>query len=213
MNFPIIDEDGKTQDIRLSFDMYGNLYFNDLQISVNNKNHLVAEAGDYYVLEKNIDTNFKKLHMFDKNNRLKKKVLKTINEPHTEELDDDDPENPYEIEDEDHYVDSGDDEPELVVDEEKSRQYGDDNKPFTFSTSVGIENLVNDRNNGDICALYDTYIYRDNNLSVKSTSSDNSSIYRIKCYSDGAVFCRLTTDVDVRFYPKLLKTGEIIFSV
>ncbi len=56
---------------------------------------------------------------------------------------------------------------------------------------MSFENYIQDIKYGDICALYDTYYYKNNNLCFKSLSRNNDSIYEIKIYSDGKIFLNL----------------------
>jgi hypothetical protein len=49
---------------------------------------------------------------------------------------------------------------------------------------------INERNNGDIDALYDTFIYDENNLTFRTKLSDETNFYRVIIYTSGKFFFR-----------------------
>lgn len=209
MLFEIKGENNNIFKINICFDLYGNLYldisnikndpyFNDsndsndanlFQINIDGKNIPIAERGDYPVIS-DTNTNLKKF-MFGINHTLKDLVKDT--------LDDDDEGGLIEYfnyfpEDEDHYdveesnnnTENSDD---CVIDEDYDRLYGRDNKPFNFTTHNIEDNdmndiNINDREDGNITSLYDTYVYNNGILILKATSQTNS-IYRIQIHNDG----------------------------
>ena len=178
--------------INVSFDFYGNLYFtlnnNTYQLNVDAKNTPYLDQDNYDI----IDESTCKLHKFNnyesQYGTLSEKMQTIIN---------DDTQNYY-PEDNSYYMldnhsNKNSDEDiidEYIIDEDIEKQYGTFNKKFVFSHNNSII-PINMRNNGDICALYDTYIYNDANcLCFKSNSNDEISYYRIRLYNNGDIYFR-----------------------
>lgn len=231
MNFPIELENNSFITGKLSFDIYGNLYIdvtnNDIttylidsqnikyplvyQISVDNKNNPIADQGDYSIIS-DIEPKFGQLHIYNDGFSLRKKTLNTLDEEEKENNDCENDNKYYKEEQE--YFENNDsyDNEDYIVNEDIYKQYGSDNKPFIFSSLDSTTKItIQDRINGDICSLYDTYIYKDNNLCFKSGSFDNSSLYRIKLHTDGKLYFRQIIEQDTEYKTILLKSGELIF--
>jgi len=196
MNISVFEKNNTSNDkpmlFSICFDYYGNLYldgskYNDssyfkntnsvqymiYQINIDEKNELVAEMGDYKIIDEEFILKKNNIKKFVKNeNNLEKKIKMQENEYFNEDLE------YYVIEDDTKEND------EYLLDDDSKKNYGIDNVPFIFSesntTCLDKMNIkINHRKNGDICALYDTYIYNDNNLILKSNSYNETSIYRI----------------------------------
>lgn len=174
----------KTVDLEefdISFDYYGNLYFNfknaNYQINVDGKNNIVAEKGDYEILDEN---SYKpKLYSMIP---VEKKILhKKINKQLQTEDEEEDYDEPHFVpEENDHEIEINEsDEDDKMIDEDHIKRYGEQNKPFVFSRMGDDDFPIHNRRNGDIAALYDVYIYNNKNLMFKSKSKDNESIYII----------------------------------
>jgi len=187
-----------------SFDPFGNLYIlntsnNDIyQVYISGQNVPYLVKGNYNIINKY--TNTKNLTLQDKQNALRTKIQKKLEKQRDEEAFDsddeyyldneDDSKIDYYPEDNDYYSDSEeeDDEEEnstnkhkqlQLIDEENINSYGERNLEFNFmQNDPTIE--INYRIDGEIMALYDTFIYKQNKLVFNSHSKDNSSIYRIR---------------------------------
>lgn len=95
----------------------------------------------------------------------------------------------YYPEDHDHLNENNsDDDDNISIDGDTVEKFGDNNHKFEFWNTENIN--INNRENGDITALYDTYIYDGDKLVFKSHSIDNSSIYRFRIYKNGDIFFR-----------------------
>lgn len=162
-------------NINLSFDYYGNLYVNDtFQLNIENDNKLCLDKGDYHIIE--TSSKPKVLNIQQKHSTLLHDKITNENSSEEENYY---PENSYdEI--------STDEE----INEDNIKQYGQDNHKFVFKHDFPDNTIVNNRNDGDIMSLYDTYIYNGEQLVVKSCSPDNSSIYVLKIYYNGDVYFR-----------------------
>ncbi len=228
MNFPVESEDKKILNFKISFDMYGNLYFDGThcdscvyQISVNSKGELVAETGDYTILN-DVDVDLKAIHLYEQGHKLRKKTLQNLEDEEiaqeraTEDGHEDELESKYYIEEQEYFQDDdnfSDDQNTAIVDEENEKKFGHINKPFIFSSQNSACVIpVYNRNNGDICSLYDVYIYKANRIGFKSGSADDSSIYRIKLFDDGNFYFREVVNQDTKYKASLSNSGELVFT-
>lgn len=190
----------------VSFDTYGNIYLNDIpnnetyQLNVNGKNIPYLEKGEYKILNE-CHNKFGTFSLLDKNTSLKARIKKIQLENNVNydsdddyDLDGDNQMLDYYPEDNDHYVNdkSDNDEENQIFDEDLIKHYGDQNSEFKFWSSSPDQSFkINSRENGDIAALYDVFIYDENdNLIFKSVSSENNSIYRIRLFMNGELFFR-----------------------
>lgn len=202
----------------LSFDPYGNLYitYSDkiFQVLIDGKNYPLCEIGTYNIISK-YNTNLRHFKLLDKHNSLRSKIQKKIdqleNDSENDDEDDDDENSDEEYyksikpnyypEDEDH-IDSDDEDNEdddPIIDEDNLNKYGVDNITFNFYGNQTICD-INCREDGDIMALYDVYLYdNNNNLVFKSISSDNSSIYRFRIYSNGDIYFRVIGSMEYKY--------------
>lgn len=190
MNFRIKDEthgDGTDSIVRVSFDNFGNLYFESseevYQININSEGAPTAEPGDYSIKE--IDTkevsNFQPIH-----NKLESRAK--------EELDRDiyfyfkEEKEFYEEEEED----SGESNRSLEFqDDDLLEKFGEDNLEFKFSAiNPKYQPPIHSRTNGEVSSLYETFLYSDEKLCFKSCSKDNSALYRINLHLTGSFWIR-----------------------
>lgn len=201
--FPINDVNNNAKiDAEISFDLYGNLYFSFddqvFQITVNKINMPIGETGDYSI----IDDEHPKLNKFkllDEETSLKAKVKKhkeIIEHGSDEEYDSDGEiiDNTDYYEEDKFVIDENDDdnnsdsekENEVIVYENKLYNFGNDNYKFHFSSIGSFDFKINNRLNGDISSLYDTYIYdNDNHLCFKTNGQNNEVMYRLKLFQNG----------------------------
>ena len=69
-------------------------------------------------------------------------------------------------------------------------------KYFAVFDSIKID--INEREDGDIMALYDAYIY-DHSLLFKSNSRDGSSICRFRIYTNGDIYFHMIGKPETKF--------------
>lgn len=215
MSIPIktnTNDDHQLKMLTISFDLYGNLYFHEnndqlkaYQLNISGRNIPHLHFGDYEIITK-YSEKIKTFSVLDKNNSLKAKIKFKIEKEQNEyeefeyNSDDDydldgDNKVDYYPEDNDHLnnEDSNDDSNDIdIMDEENIKLYGQNNRKFTFWNNT-FDNLIPifDRNDGDIMALYDVYIYNNDKLVFKSNSPDNTSIYRFRInISNGDIYFR-----------------------
>ena len=173
----------------IHLDLYGNVYieFGDIiyQLEIENDKIILIE-GQYSAVEQ-VSVNFNHLVLYDEGHLLKKKVKEHIEKDEEDFGDDDNDYNHYFPQDNDYYIDekSENSNTDELIYEDIENFYGTANKPFLFAYySPEYELPIYIRQNGDVCALYDTYIY-DNKLCFKSYSADNSSIYKLSLFKNG----------------------------
>lgn len=197
MNVLVDSSNGIRTHAIISFDIYGNMYIADnYQMSINETNTLYLEYGNYNKINDGQSNSkyYCSISQLQEHSTLLKKSIKDKLNENDENSDDTNPA---------HDEDSVDYYPENVdmsensgdsygdIDEDNQKQYGEQNLRFKFwFDSSQTNNLVNERNSGDIMALYDVYMYDNNNLIFKSASQDNSSIYVIKININGDIYFR-----------------------
>ncbi|ARF11710.1 hypothetical protein Klosneuvirus_2_146 [Klosneuvirus KNV1] len=186
-------------EITINFDPYGNLYFEHAQktyqIIISGNGLPVLDQGSYTIIQPYVKE-FKKIIPIDKKNPLQQKLKKKLENQENNENDNSDDE--YFLdeqnddcypEDKDHIIEEDIEEDDNTsIDGDTIEKYGEYNYKFDFWNIEHID--INYREDGDITALYDIYIYDDNNLIFKSHSIDDSSIYRFRIYKNGDIFFR-----------------------
>lgn len=206
------------RNFNISFDPYGGLYFSNdshtYQVNIDGRNNLLLEVGDYPVITDYVKPIYKIQNLDEKSLKQKLKEEEEEREKYNDNSD--------EQEEEDYYPEDNDyvviDEPihkeeelELEV-EELDHDYGEHNLKFTFWSPGTDQIKVCYRKHGDIMALYDTYIYDQNNqLIFKSNSSDDSSIYRIRIYPNGEIHFRPIGHSEKKYHLQVL--GDEIFLI
>lgn len=203
------------QNFNISFDLYGTLYLsndkNTYQVNIDGKNNVTLDKGDYPVIDGS--TNIYKIAHLDENS-LKTKI-RNVNQNNEEHIDEEDEiernDYTYYPEDSDHlHIDDPDLIQQEYINEDIINQYGEHNIPFVFWEPDGSEFTqikITNRQDCDIMALYDTYIYDVNNrLIFKSHSSDDSSIYIIRIYPIGELYFRPIGNTERKY---ILNTNEI----
>lgn len=177
--------------MNINFDTFGNLYFgNSHQINIDGKNVPYAEKGEYEITQK-IQYKFGSFSLINNENSLSKRVKDEQITFDSDEENSPDEEN-YFFDDTDHMNNEENENSNSgSFDEDNINNYGRHNVKFVFNIlndSIKID--INDRINGDIMALYDTYIY-DDKLLFKSNSSDDSSIGRFRIFTNGTIYFRM----------------------
>jgi len=190
----------------ICLDPYGNLYFVmdhlTFQVNIDGKNKPYSDPGDYTIIEDSHGlTPMLNFNVLDGENSLRAQVLKS-NEivPDDDNIDEHDkyyPEDVGCINSDDNALDSDD----YIIDEDSQNKYGHQNHKFNIYKSgpdAGVD--VQMRMNGDIMALYDTYLYDlNNNLVLKTNSKDNSSIYRFRIFANGDIWFRPIGETETKY--------------
>jgi len=203
VTIPVKDPNNDHKEYQISFDIYGNIYFDGTklskyiyQISIDGKNMPYGERDEYKILdyiegEDEVDT--KKFKPIERS--LEREVRKegerkryVLEDDLEENYEDEDIEAKYLQEDLDYYDDDYNDDYNEEVseyspyDDDNVKKYGYQNKRFDFyaNGAHGIDVPVNKREDGDIAALYDTYIYKNGILCFRSHSKNNDAIYRMR---------------------------------
>lgn len=213
----------------VSFDEYGNLYFEiygDLsskcyQLNINN-NDPFFEQGTYQIINPYDKKKFNLFTVLDKETSLKAKVKKRKQlekEENEESFSDEeydldgDKRQDYFEEENDICIDDEGENDNNDIDEDNQKMYGLYNKKFNFSTYSTLNEpiKVNNRQNGDIMALYDTYIY-ENCMVFRSKSSDNSSIYIVNVYlKENIILIRPVGSPEKKFKLLINEEGDLSF--
>ena len=195
------------QNFSISFDVYGKIYFsnnnNEYQVNIDRNNNLILEKDKYDIIDK-YDKQIYKIQNLDENS-LKQKIEEDedYNSDEVEEEEDYYPEdNEYIVVDEP--IQNSDEIGELT---DTFYDYGEHNLKFLFwSPDITDQIKIYYRKDGDITALYDTYIYDTNNQIIfKSNSPDDSSIYRIKIFPTGDILFRPIGNMEKKYILKVDK--------
>jgi hypothetical protein len=210
---------------KLSFDPFGNLYLESEgkvhQVNISDKHIPYLEEGAFEPI-KQYTTPIKKLELLDKENSLRSKIQKKMERQEDEEMYDsddeyylnDENEMDYYPEDNDYYHDESvsheeEEDNNDIIDEDNVNAYGERNLEFKFLQNDVDKMEINYRENGNVMALYDTYIYENNKLIFNSRSSDNSSIYRFKITGNN-IYCRLIGGVECKYTIKCVDNNIIL---
>ncbi len=192
-------DDNKNYDFSICFDEYGNLYLdgskhiNDFintssllfQINIDKDNKPYGDLGDYKIISDTISIN--KLSL-DQNQNYDQ------GNEQNDEIDQDNWE----------FI--------VELDSDGNEIACEDNSKFTFYGNFDIP--INDRENGDISALYDTELYNTNKTCIMtSTSSDNSSIYKLKISQNSDIYFSCVGNNETKYMLSINKNGELLFNV
>lgn len=174
-----------TDEVSICFDVNGNLYISDdtgiYQVNINCKNQPELEPGDYSIINStNVSCG---------------RIIDTSAFELNEKADEIEPEDEYFsddcIEDDQLMISTT----EQFLPEEKGYLFSINDNPllneqFCFSkvdTNDGIH--INNRQYGDTLALYDTYVYNDDNhITVRSKLIGDVPLYVIRVYPDRLEF-------------------------
>lgn len=199
MNILVFTEEDKTFNFDVHIDPYGNVYFDGTKY--NNKYNIdpYFTTQQSLLFQLNVDRNNKlygdtgNYEIIPNDSLINKKKL---------ENNDTDEEN------------SGDDEDYIVeLDADGNEILCDDNPQFIFHCK-NDDIQVNERENGDVASLYDTDIFDFNNaLILRTTSGDDSSIYKLKVYLQGFVCFKCITCTENKYKLQINKLGELCFIV
>jgi hypothetical protein len=222
MNIQVLDNNNKINTIVVNLDPYGNIYFSNndnlndsYQVNVSGKNIPFLDHFNYEI-EGEYNKNIGTFTLIDKHNSLKTKLKMKIQKENNYDDDEENSDDEYDLdgdklseyypEDDDHVNNEDNEEVDEIygndqyIDEDNIKNYGYDNKKFDFWSS-GSENIIPIlyRKDSDIMALYDTYIYDNNNLIFKSNSPNNDSIYRFRLNTSGEIYYRIIGQVEKKF--------------
>ena len=98
-----------------------------------------------------------------------------------------------------------------MIDTDVTEKYGESNIMFDMKTYTAPSIDINDREDGDICALYDTYIYKNKDLCTKSESANGESLYEFIVHLEGDFLFRPKVDKINKYEVRIKKNGELIF--
>jgi hypothetical protein len=200
----------KTFNFDIHLDPYGNVYLDGsnyiddpyftesklllFQLNVDRNDKLYADSGNYDIIDMNAIINKQKM---DGELRYNDDNIGDNIDDHIDTHIDD----PVEI-NEDYIIEMGSDDNEILC---------DDNPQFIFHY-VNDDIQINERENGDIAALYDTNIYDSNGmLKLKTVSGDNSSIYKLRIHLNGVVYFKCITHIENKYKPVINNLGELQF--
>jgi hypothetical protein len=175
----------------ISFDPFGNIYLskpNEIyQININGKNEPYAELGKYKIVSE-YTNNINTFTMLE--HSLQEKVKNEENE------EDEDNNSDYYPEENDHQ-------------DNNNYEYSDDEEEKKFNFSKNNTDIkINEIEDENTMALYDVFIY-DTNLIFKSTSPDNSAIYRFRIFLNGDIYFRPIGYTEKKY--KLSNIGGLFF--
>jgi len=231
--------------VNISFDLYGNLYFdiskiknneyfkdeinfNSFQINIDGRNNLYGDQGNFNILE----TKNNKLTKFKLTSEHSKLQFKAMKELATKELDEEeletydtfddgeiDPDliDPYEEElkyfpERNEFFETDVVSSDDIIDEDLINSYGYHNLKFNFSHASDDATIpIYNREDGDITALYDTYIYQNDNLCFKSSSRNDESLYTIKVHDNGILYFRPHGFREQQYKILFTKNGKLLF--
>lgn len=194
--------DNCQEHMPISFDTYGNLYIgSEYQLNITGDNKPYLETGTYNIIDNPMPNKIRPL--IPSPHKLKDKVKSELDDE-IESQSDDEPDY-YPENDEENNSDSQEWE---YIDEDNQNKYGESNIPFNFWHNFpDSTDLITTRDNGDIAALYDTYIYN-NSLICKSMSGDNSSIYIVKLHNNGDLIFRPIGSMEIKY--KIHKNNDTL---
>lgn len=187
----------KDQDqVKISFDNYGNIYLDDIltgktyQVNIDGRNNLFFEEGSYPT-QKSVAI-VSKLHS-EPDQSLKNIVRTHVPDDMEEAFDEDflNQEEFYKHLEEEKYCyedKNSDSEDELTTNTFDEEEW---NSKFRFSTiNEEYKPTVENRENEDICALYDTFVNHDGQIVFKSSAVNYYSPYRINILTSGKLIFR-----------------------
>ncbi len=200
INIVAVDSD-KKYDFSICFDEYGNLYLdgtkyiNDeyftnpssllFQINIDKDNKPFGDGGEYNIISDVISVN---------------KLPLDENKDYDQGKEQDD------------RIDQDKWEFIIELDSDGNEIIYEDNPKFIYYGNFEIP--INDRENGDIAALYDTELYNINNTCIMTaTSGDNSSIYKIKISQHGYIYFSCIGNNEIKYNLSINKIGELFFNV
>lgn len=193
----------------ICFDLYGNAYLDTgleqiYQICVNGKNEPFLDKGVYKIIN-NTDSSMK----LSKNYKCVKGANTLLEKSKTSLIEEADGEIDVSTvhlelfpEDYDYCVDDtikdessenelsdNDVQDNTFLDEDIEKNYGSHNKKFMFKNiGLGNKNIpIENREFGDVCALYDTFIYDGDKLIFISCDSVYDSVYRMQICTSGLI--------------------------
>lgn len=74
---------------------------------------------------------------------------------------------------------------DFMIDDDNINKFGYNNLPFNFYSNT--DSTIKIIDGSDICALYDTYIYDNDQIIFISSSKNNDSIYKLQLHNDGKI--------------------------
>jgi hypothetical protein len=177
----------------ISFDPYGNIYFDGSQ----NSHDPYFTTPSSLIFQLNVDRDNKpyldnsNYDIINENVPINKlKIVET---------------NIIDEEEDDYIIEFDEDGNEILC--------NDDNPPFTFYYN-NEDIQICERENGDICALYDSEIYDENkNPKIHSFSGDNASIYKLKIFLNDDIYFNCIDNSDIKYRLVINENGNILFIV
>jgi hypothetical protein len=173
-------ENDNIYKINIKFDTYGNIYLDTSNTTLSLKYNLhqlnIDNKGDIYVESYNYQECDKSVKFVGDISILKKHIIQELD--YLEKITEGD------VIESGEYIIEQEDSEDIVIDEDIVKKYGHCNYKFDFNSS-GKENIdIVQYENEEVSALYDTYIYIDDDLIYSSTSKISDSIYKIIIRND-----------------------------
>ncbi|AYV78239.1 MAG: hypothetical protein Edafosvirus7_31 [Edafosvirus sp.] len=220
MNIKILKDNVESQMGQISFDKNGNVYIDvnnsTYQINVDRNHKPYCDKGNYEIKKLETQPKIGKLVPTNSKYSLKGKTIQKI-EKDKQELLDDELDNENENNQENHERIYFHEDSQYFEDIELDPNEDDDeemNEYFSFSSN-NMEIPINERENGDILALYDTLIFNDERICLKTKlllgSDDIVPLYRLQMYASGKCFFRPIGDKDTQYYLKINQNDELLF--
>lgn len=189
--------------MNISFDYYGNLYLDNYQVNVDGKNNLILEkAGDI------IDDDYLQPV---KTGSFAIKEKNILQETIDKEIEDEENEVEHDFYDEEAVYEVTELDSEGPIYEDIEKKHGEHNKPFIFDKlHDNMTFSIDNRLYGDVCALYDTFIYQDGIMIFIARSKTNTSIYRLSINLDDGTITMKMIDYANKVYT--FKDDHLILS-
>lgn len=208
--------------LKISYDYYGNVYIDAsclkedtfflpsvkdyiYQLNIDGYNNLFMEPGTYKIYDTDITKKTYELKHIEPKPKPESEPKLEL-EPTLEE--EEEPE--YFPEEDQYYINKNDDSDNEYIYEDIEKQYGVYNKRFNFSSSITCI-PIEMREDGEVSALYDSYIYNNNNVCMVSNSANEDTYYRIKLHMDTGIIQFRPLGGEEKTYKLYIKpTGELL---
>lgn len=215
----------KMIDVGVSFDVFGNLYFDahgkSYQTNVNGKNNLSLDEGDFKIFGVK-EGELSKFKLIEDHNMLKEKTKKELQkyryDIYDQEYDAEFVQDQIEIDykyfpEKKEFFDFKIIDSKEYIDEDSINTFGEDNLKFNFShLSIASPIPIFYRKYGEVSSLYDSYIYSDNKMIYRSFSKNENSIFTIKIHNNGELSLRPTGNRETHYQMSLTNDNKLVLN-